>query len=68
MAPDREVSLYINSPGGSFTSLMAMYDTMQFVPSPVATFCLGQAASAAAVLVDEVNERASDVECVYETG
>ncbi|MEO5743182.1 MAG: ATP-dependent Clp protease proteolytic subunit [Terracoccus sp.] len=51
VAPDREVSLYINSPGGSFTSLMAMYDTMQFVPTPVATFCLGQAASAAAVLL-----------------
>lgn len=51
VAPEREVSLYINSPGGSFTSLMAMYDTMQFVPTPVATFCLGQAASAAAVLL-----------------
>ncbi|MEO6997099.1 MAG: ATP-dependent Clp protease proteolytic subunit [Terracoccus sp.] len=51
VSPDREVSLYINSPGGSFTSLMAMYDTMQFVPTPVATFCLGQAASAAAVLL-----------------
>jgi ATP-dependent Clp protease protease subunit len=51
VAPDREVSLYVNSPGGSFTSLMAIYDTMQFVPSPVATYCLGQAASAAAVLL-----------------
>jgi ATP-dependent Clp protease protease subunit len=48
---DREISLYINSPGGSFTALMAIYDTMQFVPSPVATYCLGQAASAAAVLL-----------------
>jgi ATP-dependent Clp protease, protease subunit len=51
VAPDREVSLYVNSPGGSFTALMAIYDTMQFVPSPVATYCLGQAASAAAVLL-----------------
>ena len=51
VGPDREVSLYVNSPGGSFTSLMAIYDTMQFVPTPVATYCLGQAASAAAVLL-----------------
>ena len=51
VGPDREVSLYINSPGGSFTALMAIYDTIQFIPSPVATFCLGQAASAAAVLL-----------------
>jgi ATP-dependent Clp protease protease subunit len=51
VASDREVSLYVNSPGGSFTALMAIYDTMQFVPTPVATYCLGQAASAAAVLL-----------------
>lgn len=51
VAPDWEVSLYVNSPGGSFTALMAVYDTMQFVPAPVATYCLGQAASAAAVLL-----------------
>ena len=51
VAADREVSLYVNSPGGSFTALMAIYDTMQFVPTPVATYCLGQAASAAAVLL-----------------
>ena len=51
VAPDREVALYVNSPGGSFTALMAIYDTMQFVPTPVATYCLGQAASAAAVLL-----------------
>ncbi|WP_323095937.1 ATP-dependent Clp protease proteolytic subunit [Intrasporangium sp. YIM S08009] len=51
VAPDREVSLYVNSPGGSFTALMALYDTMQYVPTPVATWCLGQAASAAAVLL-----------------
>ncbi|TWP37227.1 ClpP family protease [Leekyejoonella antrihumi] len=48
---DREISLYINSPGGSFTSLMAIYDTMQFVRPAVATYCLGQAASAAAILL-----------------
>ena len=51
VGPDREISLYINSPGGSFTALMAIYDTMQFVPATVSTYCLGQAASAAAVLL-----------------
>jgi ATP-dependent Clp protease, protease subunit len=51
VAPDGEVSLYVNSPGGSFTALMAVYDTMQLVQAPVATYCLGQAASAAAVLL-----------------
>jgi ATP-dependent Clp protease protease subunit len=49
--PDREIQMYINSPGGSFTSLMAIYDTMQYVRPPVRTVCLGQAASAAAVLL-----------------
>ena len=49
--PDREISLYINSPGGSFTSLMAIYDTMRFVKPEIQTVCLGQAASAAAVLL-----------------
>ena len=49
--PTRDISLYINSPGGSFTSLMAIYDTMQYVRADVATVCLGQAASAAAVLL-----------------
>jgi ATP-dependent Clp protease protease subunit len=51
MDPDREISIYINSPGGSFTSLMAIYDTMQFVRPDIQTVCLGQAASAAAVLL-----------------
>jgi len=51
VAPDGEVSLYVNSPGGSFTALMAVYDTMQLVQAPIATYCLGQAASAAAVLL-----------------
>ena len=49
--PDRDILMYINSPGGSFTSLMAIYDTMQFVRPDIATVCLGQAASAAAVLL-----------------
>ncbi len=49
--PDRDITLYINSPGGSFTSLMAIYDTMQYVRADIATVCLGQAASAAAVLL-----------------
>ena len=49
--PDRDITLYINSPGGSFTSLMAIYDTMQYVRPDVRTVCLGQAASAAAVLL-----------------
>jgi ATP-dependent Clp protease protease subunit len=49
--PDRDILLYINSPGGSFTSLMAIYDTMQFVRPDIQTYCLGQAASAAAVML-----------------
>ena len=49
--PDREIAIYINSPGGSFTSLMAIYDTMAFVGAPISTFCVGQAASTAAVLL-----------------
>jgi ATP-dependent Clp protease, protease subunit len=51
MDPDRDISMYINSPGGSFTALTAIYDTMQFVRPDVATVCMGQAASAAAVLL-----------------
>jgi ATP-dependent Clp protease, protease subunit len=49
--PDRDITMYINSPGGSFTSLMAIYDTMQFARPDIQTYCLGQAASAAAVLL-----------------
>ncbi len=49
--PDRDINIYINSPGGSFTSLTAIYDTMQFIRPDVSTVCLGQAASAAAVLL-----------------
>ncbi|PWI45638.1 ATP-dependent Clp protease proteolytic subunit [Streptomyces sp. ICBB 8177] len=51
MDPDRDISIYINSPGGSFTAMTAIYDTMQFVKPDIATVCLGQAASAAAVLL-----------------
>ena len=49
--PDRDISVYINSPGGSFTAMTAIYDTMQYIKSQVQTVCLGQAASAAAVLL-----------------
>jgi ATP-dependent Clp protease protease subunit len=49
--PDRDITLYINSPGGSFTALTAIYDTMQYVKPDIQTVCLGQAASAAAVLL-----------------
>ena len=49
--PDREVSLYINSPGGSITAGLAIYDTMQFIKSEISTICVGQAASMAAVLL-----------------
>jgi len=49
--PERDINLYINSPGGSATALFAIYDTMQFVKPDVATTCVGQAASAAAVLL-----------------
>lgn len=51
MDPDRDITMYINSPGGSVTSMMAIYDTMQFVQPEIATVCVGQAASAAAVLL-----------------
>ena len=51
VSPDLEISLYINSPGGSFSALTAIYDTMQFIRPDVATICMGQAASAAAVLL-----------------
>ena len=49
--PERDITLYINSPGGSFTAMTAIYDTMQFIRPEVQTVCLGQAASAAAVLL-----------------
>ncbi|TGB14205.1 ATP-dependent Clp protease proteolytic subunit [Streptomyces sp. MZ04] len=51
LAPDRDISLYINSPGGSFSAMTAIYDTIRFVTCDVETTCLGQAASAAAVLL-----------------
>jgi ATP-dependent Clp protease protease subunit len=49
--PERDITMYINSPGGSFTALTAIYDTMQYVKPEIQTVCLGQAASAAAVLL-----------------
>ncbi len=49
--PDRDITLYINSPGGSFTAMTAIYDTMQYIRPDIQTVCLGQAASAAAVLL-----------------
>ncbi len=49
--PDRDILMYINSPGGSMTSMMAIYDTMQYIQPEIQTFCLGQAASAAAVIL-----------------
>lgn len=49
--PDRDIIMYINSPGGSFTALTAIYDTMMFVRPDISTVCMGQAASAAAVLL-----------------
>jgi ATP-dependent Clp protease protease subunit len=49
--PDKEIAMYLNSPGGSSTAMFGIYDTMQFLRASVATFCVGQAASAAAVLL-----------------
>jgi ATP-dependent Clp protease protease subunit len=49
--PDKDISIYINSPGGEITGLFAMYDTMQFIKPDISTICLGQAASAAAVIL-----------------
>ena len=49
--PEKDIQLYINSPGGVVTAAMAVYDTMQFIKSHVSTLCIGQAASAAAVLL-----------------
>jgi ATP-dependent Clp protease protease subunit len=49
--PDKDISIYINSPGGDITALFAIYDTLKYVKNEVSTFCYGQAASAAAVLL-----------------
>ncbi len=49
--PEKEINLYINSPGGYVTAGLAIYDTMQYIPSPVATICIGQACSMAALLL-----------------
>jgi ATP-dependent Clp protease protease subunit len=50
-SPDSPINLYLNSPGGSVTAMLGIYDTMQFITAPVATTCIGQAASSAAVLL-----------------
>src|ERR1700742_1119464 len=50
-SPETPINLYLNSPGGSVTAMLAIYDTMQFVRSPIGTTCVGQAASSAAVLL-----------------
>jgi ATP-dependent Clp protease protease subunit len=50
---NQEIHMYINSPGGSVTSMLAIYDTMQFLECPVVTYCMGLAASAAAVLLSD---------------
>ena len=49
--PDKEINLYVNSPGGSLTATFAVYDAMQYVKAPVATTCIGQACSTAAILL-----------------
>lgn len=49
--PERDISMYINSPGGSYTAMTAIYDTMQFIKPQIQTICLGQAASAASVIL-----------------
>jgi ATP-dependent Clp protease protease subunit len=49
--PDKDISIYLNSPGGDITALFAVYDTMKFVRNDISTFCYGQAASAAAVIL-----------------
>ena len=51
MDPERPISMYINSPGGSFTAMSAIYDTMQYIKPDIQTVCLGMAASAAAILL-----------------
>src|ERR671916_1634985 len=50
-SPDSPINIYLNSPGGSVTAMLGIYDTMQFIKAPVATTCIGQAASSAAVLL-----------------
>ena len=57
--PDKDISLYINSPGGSITAGLAIYDTMQFVKNDVTTICIGQAASMAALLAGRRQRRTS---------
>jgi ATP-dependent Clp protease protease subunit len=60
--PDKDINLYINSPGGAVTAGMAIYDTMQFVKPAISTMCIGQAASMGAVLLAAAR-RASATAC-----
>ena len=55
--PEKDINLYVNSPGGSVTAGLGIYDTMQYVKPPINTICLGQAASMGALLIDRWNER-----------
>ena len=61
--PEKEISIYINSPGGSVTAGLAIYDTIQFTRPDVTTYCIGQAASMAAVLSGRRNSRENDSLC-----
>ena len=61
--PDKDISIYINSPGGEITGLFAIYDTMQYIKPDISTICVGQAASAAAVILACAAPRASASPC-----
>ena len=63
--PEAPIHLYLNSPGGSVTAMFAVYDTMQFIDSPVATTCVGQAASSAAVLLAGGDPHAHDLCAIH---
>ena len=60
--PEREINMYINSPGGSVTAGLAIYDTMQFVKPPVSTLCVGQAASMGSLLL-AAGAKGGDMRC-----
>ena len=63
--PEKEIQLYVNSPGGSATAGLAIYDTMQFLKSPVSTICVGLAASAGAIILAGGNEGAAVCAAVF---
>ena len=60
--PDKEIFFYLNSPGGQVSSGMAIYDTMQYIKSPISTVCMGQAASMAALLL-AAGKKGNDLRC-----